>query len=659
MSAQAHCSVWQQALAVTRPSLARRYLVAFLAAALIPLVVACGFIIRQQQLLARTQISQQFQTAATLQETIINEWLSSQEQDLTLFLAGQHSLIEQVLVAPNDEALQVKLNTAFAQLLQTEPSSDVVYVVARNGSVVASSNPQMIGEYRGLQNYFITGLQHTNTQFQTLAFATNTELFNTLVTATPVTNAQGEVLGVLCTSGIMHYLEQRLVPRPVSGVTSETLLVGDNHLLLTQVRDANLKPGQAYIATVPVERALALRDEAFMVSFVDYRGKPAVGMYRWLPKLNAVMVIKQDEDEAFAGLYATVRTSIQTGLAAALAAVALALLFARSIVRPVAALADTAGRIVAGDLTLRTGLQGDDELGQLGRAFDAMTDHLARALATQQRQIAQLEAAQTAVHELNSSLEQRVLERTDQLTQAYKALEGLNYSIVHDLRTPLRSIDGWSQVLLEDYATLLDATGRDYLQRIRRDVQFLSQLIDDMLRLFNASTTALHPASLDLSAEAKEIVDRLHRAEPQRQVDCRIQDNLHAFGDCKLLQLALFNLLDNAWKFTRHTPAARIEFGCQAPVADSGESVFYVRDNGAGFDMAYGQQLFAPFQRLHSSEEFAGTGIGLAIVQRIVLRHRGRVWAESAPGKGATFYFALPNGVVEGAEADEMKPKHQ
>jgi light-regulated signal transduction histidine kinase (bacteriophytochrome) len=243
--------------------------------------------------------------------------------------------------------------------------------------------------------------------------------------------------------------------------------------------------------------------------------------------------------------------------------------------------------------------------------------------------------AQADIDRLNADLSVRVA----QLQVLNRELEAFSYSVSHDLRAPLRSIDGFSKVLLEDYAPQLDATAQDSLRRIRAATQRMGELIDGMLTLARVSRAELKREVVDLSAFARAIVDQLRRAEPDRQVDVVVADGLVAEGDGRLLRAVLENLLGNAWKFSRHRPHARIEVGVQSD-GDGGRA-YYVRDDGAGFDMAYVEKLFGVFQRLHGMTEFEGTGIGLATVQRIVHRHSGRVWAEGALDRGATFYFTL------------------
>ncbi len=235
-------------------------------------------------------------------------------------------------------------------------------------------------------------------------------------------------------------------------------------------------------------------------------------------------------------------------------------------------------------------------------------------------------------------LEEMVEERTAELEATNKELESFSYSVSHDLRAPLRAMDGFSQVILEDYTESVDETGRDYLNRIRRASQLMGTLIDGLLNLSHVARTNLHREKVDLSELAKNIVRDLQQSDPQRRVEFAIDETPDAEGDEALLRVVMQNLLDNSWKFTKDRSLARIEFRASTR---GGELVYFVRDNGVGFDKAYADQLFAPFQRLHAVDEFPGTGIGLATVKRIIHRHRGRVWAEAESDEGATFYFTI------------------
>jgi len=252
--------------------------------------------------------------------------------------------------------------------------------------------------------------------------------------------------------------------------------------------------------------------------------------------------------------------------------------------------------------------------------------------------ITQLKETELSLRQLNEQLEQRIAQRTRDLNIANKELEAFSYSVSHDLRAPLRGIDGFSQILLTRYLDQLDERGQDYLRRVRRASQRMGELIDDLLQLSRISRAELRLTDVDLSALAGEIAEELGRREPARAVEWRIQPGLRARGDAGLLRIVLDNLLGNAWKFTGKLDHAVIEFSLDQ---DDGEPVFHVRDNGAGFNMAYVHKLFGAFQRLHAADEFEGTGIGLATVQRIIRRHGGYVWAESAAGEGASFHFTI------------------
>jgi light-regulated signal transduction histidine kinase (bacteriophytochrome) len=242
--------------------------------------------------------------------------------------------------------------------------------------------------------------------------------------------------------------------------------------------------------------------------------------------------------------------------------------------------------------------------------------------------------AEEDIRALNESLRAQ----TAELAASNKELEAFSYSVSHDLRAPLRNIDGFSQALLEDYAGKFDQKGQNYLKRVRAAAQRMGELIDDLLNLSVMIRKEMRSEEVDLSEQARTIMDELKNTASERKVEMKIQEKMRVSGDPLLLRQLLENLLGNAWKFTSKNSSARIEFGS---IQKDGEKTFFIKDDGAGFDMKYVNKMFIPFQRLHSVEEFSGNGIGLAIVRRIVDRHGGKIWAEGEVGKGATFYFTL------------------
>ena len=254
------------------------------------------------------------------------------------------------------------------------------------------------------------------------------------------------------------------------------------------------------------------------------------------------------------------------------------------------------------------------------------------------RDVTRRKRAEDELKQLNQNLEQRVRERTIQLEAANRELEAFSYSVSHDLRTPLRGIDGWSLALAEDYGSVLDEQGHQYIDRVRSETQRLGHLIDDMLQLARVTRKEMKRETVDLSQLATIIFDRLRNVWTDRRLDISIQPGITVRGDPHLLEVALTNLLDNACKFTHGRNPALIEFGA---VMQNNVLVFFVRDNGVGFDMTYAGKLFGAFQRMHKQSEFPGTGIGLATVQRIIHRHGGRVWADSKQNEGTAFYFTI------------------
>jgi PAS domain S-box-containing protein len=254
--------------------------------------------------------------------------------------------------------------------------------------------------------------------------------------------------------------------------------------------------------------------------------------------------------------------------------------------------------------------------------------------------------AQAQIETLNRELEQRVLERTAELEVAVRELEAFGYSVSHDLRAPLRTIDGFSRILREEHAAELSPAASRHLDRVRSAATRMNALIDQLLELSRVARAEVRRRKIDVSKLARGVVGDLRRAEPARRVEVDVADGLTAHADPTLVRAVLENLLSNAWKYTANAGAARVEVGLAEPAA---VPTYYVRDNGAGFDMAHADKLFVPFQRLHRDEEFAGTGVGLATVHRIVRRHGGRVWADAAVGRGATFYFTLQQASGRGS----------
>lgn len=287
----------------------------------------------------------------------------------------------------------------------------------------------------------------------------------------------------------------------------------------------------------------------------------------------------------------------------------------------------------------------EDELDLVVKAFNNLSQDLHQAYENLRDTNKRLEEdniarrkAEEEVNRLNAVLEQRVRQRTAELEAANKELGAFCYSVSHDLRAPLRRIEGFRRILSEEYRDDLGEKGRHYLSRIEAGTREMAEMIDSFLRLSRATQGEMDVQRVNISEQVTDVINRIQERESTRQITLKIEPDIFADVDKRFFEVLLTNLLDNAWKYSRHQENAKIVFGVTLL---NEETVYYISDNGVGFDMAYADRLFSPFNRLHKAEEFDGVGIGLATVQRIVARHGGRIWTQSAPGEGATFYFTL------------------
>lgn len=408
-------------------------------------------------------------------------------------------------------------------------------------------------------------------------------------------------------------------------IAAAAILTAERQPFATYDRDhGNIIPNAPSLRDDQVEVYTLKRRHAILFRKILSEGKPVGFVY-----------IRADLSEIDERLWRYIFISAAVLLVSLIFAVLVSSRFRKSVAEPLIALAKTAQKISREkDYGVRvTGNEErDDELGALMDSFDEM--------------LGEIQQRDSALQRAHNELEERVSDRTRELVTSNQELEAFSYSVSHDLRAPLRSIDGFSQVLMEDYADKIDAQGIETLQRVRAATQRMSVLIDDMLNLSRVSRSEMNKEDFDLSAVARSIAEQLQTCDPGRSGEFVIKSNLRVTGDLHLLRVALENLLGNAWKYTSRHDHARIEFGrCER----HGQPVYFVRDNGAGFDPQYASRLFEAFQRLHSAAEFPGTGVGLATVERIVRRHGGEIWAESAVEKGATFYFTLPT-MPTGAE---------
>ncbi len=411
---------------------------------------------------------------------------------------------------------------------------------------------------------------------------------------------------------------------------------------------------------LPMQHAL-LQESGAGLS-LDYRGKKVLAVWKYLPLWKWGMVVKIDASEAFEAEKKYQLFIWGIIIVTLFGIVATAAFISTFISKPIKKLSQVTQSITQGDMDTRAPQIGTNEIGILAMSFNKMADKLVNSIQFHKDEIHEKEIIQTHLNknakdlsQVNKNLEGKIKKLNNSrkalffiirdtnrisknLSAVNKELESFSYSVSHDLRSPLRALDGFSRALLEDYADKLDNDGKDYLIRICSAADRMATLIDDLLGLSRITRRRMQIVDINLNQLITPIIKELKKSNPARHADFVINETLMTKGDEHLLQIMMQNLMNNAWKFTARKPSTKITMGVTV-IKD--KKIFFIRDNGAGFNMEYADKLFGAFQRLHSQKEFEGTGIGLATVQRIINRHGGNIWAEGKVNEGATFYFSL------------------
>ena len=500
--------------------------------------------------------------------------------------------------------------------------SDIASITILNkaGTVIASTAKSVIGKNYSDHEEFLQIAGKDITLFTHNPHLSDDLGINTLEVASPIRSMKnGETAGIIINAYNEEIIDKITNRREGMGNSGEIVIGhrdGDyiqfiNSLKYSSDSSINSKVRLDEKAAEPMR--LALEGKHGTIIGHDYRDINVVAAYQYIPSIGWGLVAKMDKTEVFAPLTMLRNIAILLGGVSSIAVTVVGIAFSISTSKPINRLTVASERISDGNYDHKVEIDRNDEIGALANSFNNMTSKL--------------------THEISEHKKAEI-----RLTGLNTELEAFCYSVSHDLRAPLRGIDGFSRALEEDHADKLNLEGRDYLKRICAASHRMENLITDLLDLSRITRSKMNYKEVDLSALVKNKALELQETDSERQVEFVIEEGRCAEGDTNLLKIAIDNLMNNAWKFTGKHSQARIEFGMSL---QDGKSVYFISDNGVGFDMAYADKLFGAFQRLHSLAEFEGTGIGLATVNRIIQRHGGSIWADGEIGRGAKFCFTL------------------
>ena len=531
-----------------------------------------------------------------------------------LDIINQKVLLEQDAVV--DLSSHLKNNK-----MPLDPDIASITVLNTTGTVVASTIKSIIGNDFSNHEEFVHIVSKNKKEVFTHRPHFQQYLnHSTMEVAAPVTSMEsGQTIGIIINAYNQEIINDITSNREGMGNSGEIVIGLKEEGTIQFINTLKYTPGATTTLKIPLNdeaaepMRLALEGKYGTIIGHDYRDINVIAAYRYIPSIGWGLVAKMDKAEAFGPLTVLRNIAIVLGGVSSIAVILVGISFSISTSRPINRLTAAAKKISNGNYDYSVEIDRHDEIGALAVSFNSMTSKL--------------------THEIN---EQEKAEA--RLTGLNKELEAFCYSVSHDLRAPLRGIEGFSRALEEDYADKFDLQGKDYLRRICTASHKMDNLITDLLDLSRITRSKMKHEKVDLSALVKSKALELQETEPERQVEFVIAEGDCTDGDTKLLKIAIDNLMDNAWKFTGKHSQARIEFGISL---QDGESVYFISDDGVGFDMTYADKLFGAFQRLHSITEFEGTGIGLATVNRIIQRHGGNIWAEGEIGQGAKFCFTL------------------
>lgn len=579
-----------------------KFLSIFLITAVIPLVLLTYFNFNTSRSILAKKSKSNLEAVAALKEAQTHSLIGRRHEEVAL-IATRITLVAFAATfdKTRDPAAQQQMNQQLLTIKQDLAGAQTISLLNLTGEVTASTDSSLIGQKQPTNDLSITFMQQDG---QLPVVRTTESMVSNKVAVGKVVVVSKEVL---------------TEDHANIGVSGEILFAkrdttGEIALTPSRFEKGDLGQKQFRNTALAQQISQALQKHTSL----DYGDNSVLVSMKYIPDLDAGLITKIDSSEAFQSIDELRDNMLVFLLIFILFVIMMILFFVHSITGPIANLAAVAKQISAGNLNERALVLSKDETGNLAITINHMLDELQAA---------------------TQNLEQKVHERTHQLEVSNQELESFSYSVSHDLRAPIRAIDGFSKILVEDYANKLDADGKHVLDTIMRSTKQMGNLIDDLLAFSRLGRQPVKKQSVSVRLLVEEVFDELKKANPERKINLHVAALPAISADAGLLRQVLVNLLSNAIKFTRPRSIAQIEIGS---TRHTGEVVYYVKDNGVGFDMTYGDKLFGVFQRLHDQKDFEGTGVGLAIVKRIIERHGGKVWAEGIVGTGATMHFSLP-----------------
>ena len=614
----------------------------FLIMALIPLLIGILVTYNQSKQIIEKDAFAKLTAIRDLKVQQLGYWLDERLGDLHVIsnnfeIRGLDEAFEKKIITPEQVRKVEIARKLLDRYLKYYASYTELFIInSQTGIVEISTNPDYIGMDKSNDDYFTKPLQSGEAFIKDI-YKSKTIGYNTMTFSIPIFSLPPDmqnIFGILVMRiDLFDSLYPMLSNRVGLGNTGETLIVNKDVVALNKLRRYEKAPLKLQITAKPAVNAS--QGMTGITITTDYVGEDILAAYTYIPRTQWGFVSKQDIDELNVPVNTLIKNLVVIFIISAIVVILIVLWIAKRISKPIVNLNTAAQKIKKGDYSAKVTASYCDELGSLANSFNKMTDSIESNITIQEEQNIKLQVQQKQLKEKN-----RELDITNTKLEASNSeLEAFAYSVSHDLRTPLRAIDGFSRILVEDYASKLDKEGQRIGSVVQDNAIKMGKLIDDLLAFSSLGRTSMTYSKINMKEMVKANYHEATYEEERKKIKLTVDELTDVEGDVNMMRQVWMNLISNAVKFSSHRKQAVISISCHN---EENQITYIIKDNGAGFNMKYKQNLFAVFKRLHSEKEFKGTGVGLALVQRIIIRHGGKIWADSEIDKGATFCFSLP-----------------